>query len=682
MQQNEFDDPERVEAGQAEPGKPAIGSRVERLSRRVPWPVRRLLAPLVFLLAGLAAWQVATLLADAAQRLTEAEVDSGLVAAEADWAAAAVDGLNVHLTGTAPSEGARLAAIRAVSMVVGAGRLSDEIEVPRDRSIVAPVFRIEAMRKHDDISLVGLVPLSMGEDAVVERMAAISGQVEVADMLQGADHPAPPGWEAAVDFAAEALTRLPVAQISVAAGRIEVHALVDSPEDRARLNRELRAIAPRGQVLALDLVAPRPVIAPFLLRLSRDADSTRFETCAADSEAALAVIERAARNAGMTGRFVCTIGLGTPSPRWGQAAERAIAALGRLPAGTVTLSDNSVILQAPHDTDPGLFDRTVGRLETELPAAFSLVATMLPPPEDQTGPTAARPEFRVALSAEGEVEITGRLPDPLIRQAVESYARARFGSDAVAMEARLDPDLPEGWSLRVLAGLTAMTELHHGSLLVTDRRLELTGVSGNSDVASEVSGILNARLGSVEGVVLRVDYDEALDPVAQEPTPERCERWIQAVLAERKVTFDPGSARLDSQSNAVMDELAEILRNCGEMALEVAGHTDSQGGAETNMRLSQNRAEAVLTALSTRGVLTGSMVAQGYGESRPIADNATAAGREQNRRIEISLILPTVAPDELDDETLAEMEATLEFAPLAPLPDQTRPAPRPQTDAD
>ena len=677
MQQNDFDDPHETETARSGPG-----SRVERLSTRLPWPVRRALAPLTFLLAGLAAWMVATQLADTAQRMTAAEVDSGLASAGIGWVEASVDGLNVHLTGTAPNEGARLAAIRALSSVVGAGRLSDDIEVPRDRGIVAPVFRIEAMRNHDDISLIGLVPLSMGDEAVVERMAAISDRFEVADMLQSADHPAPPGWEAAVEFAAEALTRLPVAQISIAAGRIEVHALVDSPEDRARLNRELRALTPRGQVLALDLVAPRPVIAPFLLRLSRDADSTRFETCAADSETALAVIERAARGAGMTGRFVCTIGLGAPSPLWGQAAERAIAALGRLPAGSVTMSDNSVILQAPHDTDPGLFDRTVGRLESELPDAFALTATILPPPEDETGPAAVRPEFRVTLSAEGEVEIAGRLPDPLIRQAVEGYARARFGSDAVNMEARLDPDLPEGWSLRVLAGLTAMTELHHGSLLVTDRRLELIGVSGNSDVASEVSGILNARLGSVEGMALRVEYDEALDPAAQEPTPERCERWVRAVLAERKVTFDPGSARLDSQSNAVMDELAEILRNCGEMALEVAGHTDSQGGAEANMRLSQNRAEAVLAALSTRGVLTASMVAQGYGEERPIADNATAEGREQNRRIEISLILPTIAPDELDDETLAEMEAGLEFEALVPSSEQTRPVPRPQRSDD
>ena len=72
--------------------------------------------------------------------------------------------------------------------------------------------------------------------------------------------------------------------------------------------------------------------------------------------------------------------------------------------------------------------------------------------------------------------------------------------------------------------------------------------------------------------------------------------------------------------------------------MEIAGHTDSQGREEMNQSLSQSRAEAVLQALMARRVLTSNLSAKGYGESRPIADNDTEDGREENRRIEFTII--------------------------------------------
>ncbi|MGR3492364.1 MAG: OmpA family protein, partial [Shimia sp.] len=83
---------------------------------------------------------------------------------------------------------------------------------------------------------------------------------------------------------------------------------------------------------------------------------------------------------------------------------------------------------------------------------------------------------------------------------------------------------------------------------------------------------------------------------------------------------------------------AEVLRECADPAIEVAGHTDSQGREEMNLELSQARAEAVVTALREERILAEGLQARGYGEARPIADNDTAEGREANRRIEFTLI--------------------------------------------
>jgi outer membrane protein OmpA-like peptidoglycan-associated protein len=77
------------------------------------------------------------------------------------------------------------------------------------------------------------------------------------------------------------------------------------------------------------------------------------------------------------------------------------------------------------------------------------------------------------------------------------------------------------------------------------------------------------------------------------------------------------------------------LKAWGDVNIEVAGHTDSKGSDAYNMKLSQQRAEAVRNFLISRGVAADRLTAKGYGESQPVADNATEEGRFQNRRVEL-----------------------------------------------
>jgi len=91
------------------------------------------------------------------------------------------------------------------------------------------------------------------------------------------------------------------------------------------------------------------------------------------------------------------------------------------------------------------------------------------------------------------------------------------------------------------------------------------------------------------------------------------------------------------------------LFNCGDIILEIGGHTDSQGREQMNLNLSQARANAVLFELQRRRILTKNIVAKGYGESEPVASNETEQGREKNRRIEfrhLNLSLGVKLPSE------------------------------------
>ncbi|MDH3639565.1 MAG: OmpA family protein [Gammaproteobacteria bacterium] len=103
------------------------------------------------------------------------------------------------------------------------------------------------------------------------------------------------------------------------------------------------------------------------------------------------------------------------------------------------------------------------------------------------------------------------------------------------------------------------------------------------------------------------------------------------------IRFQSGSARLARSGHAVLGEVTELLREHGTRGIEISGHTDSTGRESYNMKLSQQRAKTVLNYLVTQGVEPKRMTSVGYGESRPVASNETAAGQARNRRIEITV---------------------------------------------
>lgn len=103
------------------------------------------------------------------------------------------------------------------------------------------------------------------------------------------------------------------------------------------------------------------------------------------------------------------------------------------------------------------------------------------------------------------------------------------------------------------------------------------------------------------------------------------------------VTFATNSTDIQSNFYGVLDSVSLVLEEYDKTVVEVAGHTDDQGAESYNQTLSERRAGSVARYLSSRGIDGMRLITVGYGEFRPAADNATAAGREQNRRVELTL---------------------------------------------
>lgn len=626
------------------------------------------------LMAGIAWWG-----AVAIEARTAAAVRSALLADGITWASVQADGLAVHLAGTAPNEAARFRAMNLAGGVIDAGRIRDGLEVEALREIAAPEFSVEILRNLDGVSLIGLLPAQGEEDAVAglaAEVAAIARNLPVADMLESADYAPPEGWQAAVEFGVAALTLLPRSKISISADRVAITAISDSAEHKRTLEAQLAQLAPAGLRTTIDISAPRPVLTPFTLRFVKDAQGARFDACSADSDRARDGILAAAVQAGAKGRLRCTVGLGVPTPRWGDAAAAGIAAVAAMGAGTVTFSDADVTLLAGEGVDQAAFDRAVGELRAGLPDVFSLTATM---PEKARTAAAGPVEFTAALLQDGRVELRGRVTDDLMRAAVTGVAQAEFGAAAVYNATRTDDTVPEGWPVRVMAGLDALGELSEGTLMVRPDRVAVKGITGSQQAGDRISQILSARLGPGARFDVEVVYDELRDPLAAIPEPNECVERLNAILSLRKIPFAPGSSEIGQDAAATLDALAEVLEACPLLALEIGGHTDSQGSEGGNQRLSQARAEAVMVGLSGRRIDVSLWTAKGYGETRPIADNATEEGREANRRIEFIVTdQPAPAPDAASaaapEPGAEEAQAAVEPPPAEPAAAEPPPA--------
>lgn len=182
----------------------------------------------------------------------------------------------------------------------------------------------------------------------------------------------------------------------------------------------------------------------------------------------------------------------------------------------------------------------------------------------------------------------------------------------------------------------------------------LNGLSDGDAV--EFDGMNINLLGKVESFGLKNTIAKALAQlfpdkkinnqlalIVQEVLPDQivdkaeCQALFVELLESSKVYFETAQSAIKSDSYVLLDKLAFSVRRCPDALVEVSGHTDADGDDDTNLALSQKRADAVVNYLVNSGVLSEQLSAVGYGETQPVADNETAAGKAQNRRIEFTV---------------------------------------------
>jgi len=198
--------------------------------------------------------------------------------------------------------------------------------------------------------------------------------------------------------------------------------------------------------------------------------------------------------------------------------------------------------------------------------------------------------------------------------------------------------------------------LGNASTIEELRKLNQQLIKDNLELKKELV-TLNAKL---DLILQRLDYQPETEKVDMEvsSTMRNLQQGRRLVL--RNIFFDYNQATLRSRSKHELNRLFEFLKSNPTVKIEVSGHTDSRGNDDYNMRLSKDRAQAVVDYLVRNGISSSRLTAIGYGETRPIARNENPdlsdnpVGRQLNRRIEISLPKGDVSGVEVEEIEVPE----------------------------
>jgi outer membrane protein OmpA-like peptidoglycan-associated protein len=249
----------------------------------------------------------------------------------------------------------------------------------------------------------------------------------------------------------------------------------------------------------------------------------------------------------------------------------------------------------------------------------------------------------------GDVEVRDRA---YIATRLSELARSR-----AAIYTLNEEKMASNKQLQVL-GARAATELRTTKVDLTDAKEKMRVAASDVTTLRENLEQSESRASSLESRASDLESGLAVERKARVDAEERVRttllamRDLQSVKEEERglvitlsgaVLFSSSKAVLLPAARAALDNVADALVLTPERHITILGHTDAQGSAQSNMDLSQRRADAVRLYLISRGVDAAHVEANGMGQEQPIAENTTAEGRANNRRVEIVLAKETDA---------------------------------------
>lgn len=561
-----------------------------------------------------------------------ADLESGAVRLDAGgWSV-------TGLASNAQAEAALETAFRSSGLEAAGWRLDLGLPEPEQPLAVVENYGWRLAKSADGaLAMSGYLPSAALRDALVASLGSVADDAELA--LGAA-----PGFDAEAGVAAKAVARLREGAADLTSGNWTLRGAVATTAERHEIEALVASVDPDGRwTVAVQADDAAPLVVPFRWEAHKTADG-RFQFAGYVPTEQLRRF--LATRAGSVAADATLVGSGEPV-NFAQQALAGIEALGALEEGTARFDGRAWSLSGQPTSEEAI-GKVASLLGDEGAAGPSWTTSLQPPrppaiaaapveaPETEAAPEVAAVPADVepglsdfvfrASKGDGEpVMLSGAIPDEPARQRLAELAGAP-ATDAL----ELATDLPADFTSQADLGHAALAGLVDGEYGLANGRWYLRGRAELPAQKAEVERRFSTASLSPKWSV-RI---ELLQPV------ELCTRHIASLAARNAILFQSGSALLAESSALALDELASYLAECPAADVNIEGHTDSDGDADQNLALSVARAEAVVDGLIARGVAADRLYAIGYGESLPIADNDTRAGKQANRRIAFTVSEP------------------------------------------
>lgn len=478
------------------------------------------------------------------------------------------------------------------------------------------------------VVLAGFVPNDVVRESLVATVKATLPDVPVDDRAAIASGD-PSGFEEAATFAITMLDRLKQGGVTLDGLKLDVAGEAKSVDDYEAILTGLGGSLPDGMQVVDTEITPAAVAGYFWKAERADGrvvlsgyvpspQSRNAVTALAQSLFAGDAIDQRMRVAG-----------GEPRMDWLGGIKFALAQLARLSHGSVELGDKTYAI-AGEATSSDAYVVLADVNGQTLPASLALKKAEIVPPR-------AAP-YRFAAERQGTgIVLSGDVASEMERQKILAAAHRKFGTAAVDDRLSYASGAPDGFSTAAQTVVQVLSRLSGGRATIVD---DAVTVSGNTYYPAAMDMIAQElKSGLPDGFTLAAD-GLASRQDDQPVTADQCRDLMQSVLKVGGIAFDGGKSELTEDSEGILDRASAVIARCPEAGVEVGAHSDSDGSTSRNHDLTQARAETIVEYLVSAGVKRERLTAVGYGETKPIADNATAEGKAANRRIEFAFTEP------------------------------------------
>ena len=408
-----------------------------------------------------------------------------------------------------------------------------------------------------------------------------------------------------------------VGRDAVLGGEVEAASELDRAAALVRQIRGVRTVDVSGVALNLPEVAPATTRTPPELTVDFADGGVTLRGTVPDGETVDALLRAATTRFGDDNVVdQLDVGENTAGAAWLAGIIPVLTGVEGLDSGTIAIGPAGLLLTG-NVASAELSAAIEGLLVAELGPDIAIENRL------EVVPLSA-PSFEAELQDDGSVRLRGAMPDQESIDNIVAAAAGVFGSANILNEMTVGDSIDSPDYLTALpATFGAIDGLRPWRVNVEEGRATLTGLGVSESALADTESAL-ATAYARGGLTLQADVQVDSGTVAT----------VLTELLKGTATFEIGSAQLSAEAGGLLDQAIAILVESGSTVLTVEGHTDDVGSDEDNLALSEARAQAVVDYLVAGGIDASRLTAVGFGESQPIADNGTADGRAQNRRIQ------------------------------------------------